>query len=552
MKMMKLNHCLTMVGLTVFCASCSHDTMEYQTYNVTDQERVDYAEKQLGVKIDPKQDWVLTRQASVNITADAEMEDIAQVMILDRNVYDGVAEILAAGDIANGGTAKLSFQAPISQKVLYAACVTKDNKFLARPFLADTDTEISFKAMDEAEEEEASESRATRGWSDDAIAKDEFKDCRDQIDLPGLQAEVHAFLPAKTDNKDKVLALDNHSMKVKTSLWGGFAQISARYIYGNSDAAGTKFGYRHYPGSSRSSYQTFMVNNPIDPSKDFDYKDPYYKLPFAMLYFKHDDGVVNSRASDGTVYDFFAMKGNTDLSDDLTRVCIFKVNGHRYMAIESGDDWDYNDMVLYFPSPTLIDIPDANVQPAPPVAAVWTYAFEDKDFGDYDMNDCLVRARENPNDDSKIDITLVAVGAKRNLYLLFAANNKDVFGKELHEALGVPAATLVNTGRGETVPTVTVTLPKPAGFNFQTNSFRLKVAIDYDPVYGPGFYYYDIAGQGQDPHGIVIPGNWSWPTETTSIVAAYPMFSKWATDASDTTAWEWYKHPIADRVFFVK
>ena len=55
-----------------------------------------------------------------------------------------------------------------------------------------------------------------------------------------------------------------------------------------------------------------------------------------------------------------------------------------------------------------------------------------------------------------------------------------------------------------------------------------------------------ISVKGQDPHGIVVPGKWQWPTEKTCIKDAYPEFNTWAAD--HTKALDWYKHPVEGKV----
>ena len=51
-----------------------------------------------------------------------------------------------------------------------------------------------------------------------------------------------------------------------------------------------------------------------------------------------------------------------------------------------------------------------------------------------------------------------------------------------------------------------------------------------------------VSTAGTDPHGIVIPGKWQWPTERTSVKEAYPDFITWAGDR--TKAKDWYLHPV--------
>ena len=204
----------------------------------------------------------------------------------------------------------------------------------------------------------------------------------------------------------------------------------------------------------------------------------------------------------------------------------------------------------------VINVPDAPVDIKPVEPQIWTYAWEDKDFGDYDMNDCVIEVQENATDKNKLDIKLVALGGARKLWLGFenanAKSYKDyqpIFDKELHEVLGVAVGTLVNTGRSKAEP-VSITVDKPAGFDFQTCSFVLGAMFkdDQQGVYDNDYYAIHIATKGQDPHGIVIPGKWEWPTETTCIKDAYPKFVDWAKDVTDADAKDWYKHPVKGKV----
>lgn len=238
---------------------------------------------------------------------------------------------------------------------------------------------------------------------------------------------------------------------------------------------------------------------------------------------------------------------------------VFYMNDYLFAACEDGDDWDFNDRLFWFPYGD-VNVMDAYdpFDPTPSEPQTWTYAWEDKDFGDYDMNDCVIEVQENPADNSKLDITLVALGGSRELWLGFENKNarsyadyQHVFEQELHEVLGIPVGKMANTGNGTlTVDPVKITLPKPEGFNFQTCSFILgaRVKDDMRGVYENDYYAISIPRKGQDPHGIVIPGKWQWPTETTCITDAYLKFADWAHDIKNPTAKNWYMFPESGKV----
>ena len=170
----------------------------------------------------------------------------------------------------------------------------------------------------------------------------------------------------------------------------------------------------------------------------------------------------------------------------------------------------------------------------------WSYAFEDSERkSDYDMNDVVIKVRESESNSNMLIVTLVAAGCEydNEVYL----NNELItfpLGSEVHDAFGQDKGVMINTNRGVTANPVFTTITKPAGFDFQTADFSIV------PNKG------DMAGQhiriaktGQYPTGIVIPYNWSWPTERTSICDAYKQFKAWAEDVSHSTNPDWYKNP---------
>ncbi|MBR1687789.1 MAG: DUF4842 domain-containing protein, partial [Prevotella sp.] len=53
------------------------------------------------------------------------------------------------------------------------------------------------------------------------------------------------------------------------------------------------------------------------------------------------------------------------------------------------------------------------------------------------------------------------------------------------------------------------------------------------------------AAVGEAPMALIIPGNWAWPIEKTSIKQAYPDFATWVKDETNTT---WYNNPTAEYV----
>lgn len=178
--------------------------------------------------------------------------------------------------------------------------------------------------------------------------------------------------------------------------------------------------------------------------------------------------------------------------------------------------------------------------------AVWTYAFEDSWICDYDMNDVVIKVCENADDPSRLDVTLCCTGASYNLYL-YLDNEKLFGGREVHAVLGGTSGKFINTAepghrsdsRFETTQTVTTQIDKPANFDFGTADFW---------ILSPEGEIH-VSSEGQDPHGVAIPGDWQWPTEWTRITTAYPDFTDFANDASHQTNVTWYNNAVSSEVY---
>ena len=193
----------------------------------------------------------------------------------------------------------------------------------------------------------------------------------------------------------------------------------------------------------------------------------------------------------------------------------------------------------------------------------YTYAFEDTNGGDYDMNDVVIKVQEVVvNNAHKINLRLVAVGATLDLNIrLYPAtgtrqsnevahyegtpSNLTYNSKqEVHEMLGGTDAkgVMINTDNGAKARPITIQIDKG----------------NYDPAHMPLAIWSQTQGEmrlartGLPPYGIIIPGNvdWSWPKEQIRITSAYPNTDTIEGDQSFTKYGEslneaenWYKYP---------
>lgn len=543
------------VGCLLALNSCEHDMDMYQKKPTpSDAERVSYAEKVLGITIDKQQDWVLTKEYSVKIVADADLQDIFEVRVLNAHPYAETNAILASSAATNGNEVTLRFRSPfVADSMLYAACVTKDGKCIARPFIPGVDASVSF--IDKAPNQASS-----RRYKAATVINPPQSTMSYIKDYYSFIRALKKALPEGNDNRTVIGGSDyTNIIQVRKNPYDTNSLLLA-YLGGKSGPDDDLF-YVWYPGGTTENKDSFHIidNYPagwITPKMSFEMQA--YEVPSHYLNGRDSYGNLCTHFSQGDILDLHLMKNGNLLDDTSSRVKVYMFNGYVFVGCEDGDNWDYNDRMFWMPygADRVEKAEGLPVPPEPSEPKVWTYVWEDKDFGDYDLNDCVIEVQENKNDRTKLDITLVALGGARQLWLGFDNKNaktyKDytpVWNKELHSLLGVATGTLVNTGRASAKP-VKITLPKPEGFDFQTCSFVLgakhsdedKNMMDYDN----DFYYIKIATVGQDPHGIVIPEKWQWPTETTCIKDAYPKFNTWSAD--HTKAQDWYKYPVSGKV----
>ena len=193
---------------------------------------------------------------------------------------------------------------------------------------------------------------------------------------------------------------------------------------------------------------------------------------------------------------------------------------------------------------TDIDIPGS--------PGIWSYAFEDSYHADYDMNDVVIRVQEKEGDASKLIVTLCCTGASYNLTVNLTSEQGVVTrifnGTEVHAVLGCASGKFVNTGTADNnkffdAVFQTTEINKPSDFTFGTADFWIQ---------SPEGEMH-VSKTGQDPHGIIVPGDWAWPLEFTSIKVAYPQFSQYFIDGGVNEEYEdWYNHPDESKVYRIQ
>ena len=289
---------------------------------------------------------------------------------------------------------------------------------------------------------------------------------------------------------------------------------------------GYKIGFMHRKGNENDSKNFTAVN------KGETYGDGYLNKE------------INSFPEFNYAVDLYGMR----LTDP--RVAIFKANNHNYITFEDGTDCNFTDIVIEIVSGIQVEDGDLSQKPK---NAVYTYCFEDRQNGDYDMNDIVIKAMRL--DPTQVLFSIEACGAYDEL------NLRGIHGKllssyiDVHQLFGISnPQTYINTQTGATRhEPIQEVVQVPDNFSF--NTISEEKADILDPLKRMVLHIYNkteerevrLSTRGEDPHGIMIPCDFKYPTEKTSLHHAYPHFLDWA--KGDNTYYDWYNQPNPSGVY---
>lgn len=229
----------------------------------------------------------------------------------------------------------------------------------------------------------------------------------------------------------------------------------------------------------------------------------------------------------------FSEAVDKGMKQDDPRVAIFGANQKAYMMFEEGCDVNFVDMIVEINGG--VDLVDAAQEIN---SNVYTFCFEDRDLGDYDMNDVVIKA-ERLNM-TQVKYTVAACGANDELYL------RNIKGKTLNETTEVHAlfsvnslSTFINTQSKNYEPVSEVITVDPS---FSFTDFSKQIYI-YNKTEN---YDIKMSQRGEDPHGIMIPCDFEYPKEKICIKDAYTLFNSWG--ENPVTSTDWYLDPVKDKV----
>ena len=220
---------------------------------------------------------------------------------------------------------------------------------------------------------------------------------------------------------------------------------------------------------------------------------------------------------------------------DDPRIAMFEANNKSYMTFEDGADCNFSDLIIEF-SGGIKSIDYLNtVYPQ-----VYTFCFEDRAFGDYDMNDVVIKATRLSA--TLVEFSLEACGGTDEVYLCGLDGSKVFNNKaELHQILeGTSSRSPINVFGTITADPVHEQMEVDPLFDF--NELKKKLYIK-NVTMGKDVF---LAGAGEDPHAVMIADDFQYPTEGVAIQDAYPEFLNWASNADAPS--DWYKTPVVERI----
>jgi hypothetical protein len=250
-----------------------------------------------------------------------------------------------------------------------------------------------------------------------------------------------------------------------------------------------------------------------------------------------------------------ARMGDTD-----PRMAWFWCNNLTYLMCETGADSDCNDMVFQVMG---------GVLPPPPVEpefAEYVFCFEDRDYGDYDLNDVVMKYKRLES--NLIEWSVIACGANDELYI--ENINGDVINNEteVHQLFGSEERVFINTElNGNTMEPVAEEFEVPDDYSILNASYQPYIRNE-----SMGGRKVFLAKRGEDPHAIMVPSacpkevlmayyetkedqeynddyvRFQYPLEKVCVKNAYLRFNEWGVD-NTVISTTWYMFPEENKVY---
>ena len=329
-------------------------------------------------------------------------------------------------------------------------------------------------------------------------------------DMPSTEDEQIAFL--KSLPKYKLIPFNLCFGAKEDNVLSKRASFAALY-FGDSKtpAVGTEGTFK-FPKGYKIGFMVRAKTTTEAPKKQ------------GELYF---DGRLNNKIN---TWPNFNKLNPTD-----PRATWLRINDRVLMCWESGTDRDFNDILLEV---------EGSVEPIYVTHEfeynTYTFCFEDTQKGDYDLNDIVIKAKRINK--TTVEYSIVACGAYDELCVRNINAGVIQDNVEIHSLFGVGAKQFVNTESGAEKRTA-ITAQKTV-----SESFSFLDAENQPFIYDlTTKLTVKLSTKGQDPHGIMIPFDFKYPTEKVCIKDAYKEFNNWGSNPILST--NWYTKPISGKVY---
>ena len=564
--------------------------------------------KVLDFTINPEQTWVMENEQTVRVTSLPKDIEAKELRVYTANPFtDSTATILTTTTQVGQ---PLTFQKPSYMTTLYAGCADDKGNLRVVPFQTSTGiADFSDKGYSIANIPANAARRALPVY--DNL---EWKDTYNKTDL---SAKGWDDQYAEVSGATEVCHFDN-----RTEIYNTFAQLfdednnvdrvahyydEQRTFYyakvgeGGGSITVTPMGTNGVTNSEMQiGYYYFEPGeeHSVKTVKKYLFSDIYSKATkytddcntYKLVYFDKE-GNASYDFPEGTEVSFFlrvsklygyqmewyaegeanidrsmyllekGVPNNTNGAHDwwkeANHAFFCEVNGYKFVGLEDWvDNFNFKDMVLML---------EGNVENFPAVNNtkqihhIYTFAFEDTENGDYDLNDVVLQVcRGNQNRVPCLYARLVALGGYDPVKAYFKDSQTGEItplfeGKELHELFSADGFVNTETINYTTVKnnnslqTVIIRTSSPASLVNE----NLTAQDFYIVNQKTGFEVHTPVAQGligTEPFGLCIPTKWAWPKERTSIVKAYPTFADFSSKVvggiQDCT--DWYTKPTGN------
>ena len=321
--------------------------------------------------------------------------------------------------------------------------------------------------------------------------------------------------------KYKLIPFNQHFGETEDDVLEKRSAFACLYFGDGTPEIGT-VGDFHFPEGYKIGFMVraktdYAEGNPKKPRKQ------------GELYF---DGRLNTKINTDKDYNF----SSSGLNNGQPRATWFKMEDRVLLCFESGTDGDFNDILL--------EVEGSVTDPETVVEFeynTYTYCFEDRQLGDYDLNDVVIKAKRL--DKTHVQYSIVACGAYDNLFIKNINAGVINDNTEIHSLFGKGTNTFINTESGsEYIEPIVVTKEVSESFSFLDESTQPYL---YDKSTG---LEVKLSKKGEDPHGIMIPYDFKYPLEKVCIKDAYTDFAKWGKD-KDIISSNWYTKPNNKKVY---